>query len=175
MLEVDPKLLAERARLGHDRWDEMWDGELHMVPPPSFGHQLLGTRLLLAIAPLADARGLTMTYETGYFRVADDYRQPDLAVFRLDRTSARGIEVAELVIEIRSPGDESNAKIAWYLAQGCREVLIVDRDTLDIELHTATGRRDPAASEVLDCTFETADGPVVRVTWADSEAIVAHS
>lgn len=173
MLEVDPKLLAERARLGHDRWDEMWDGELHMVPPPSFGHQLLGTRLLLAIAPRADARGLTMTYETGYFRAADDYRQPDLAVFRLDSTSARGIEVAELVIEIRSPGDESIAKIPWYLAQGCREVLIVDRETLDIQLHTVGGVGDPATSDVLGCTFEAVDGPAVRVTWDGGEAIVA--
>ena len=27
--------MDERARLGHDRMDEMWDGVLHMVPPPS--------------------------------------------------------------------------------------------------------------------------------------------
>lgn len=34
MLEVPEGLLAERARLGHDRFDEMWEGVLHMVPPP---------------------------------------------------------------------------------------------------------------------------------------------
>ena len=134
-------LLAERARLGHDRWDELWDGELHMVPPPSFGHQLLGTRLLLVMNPLADARDLTITYETGCFRVSDDYRQPDVAVFRIDQISHRPAR----------------------------------RDSLAVALHTPTGVREPATSEVLGCTFETvatAEGPAVRITWDGGEETV---
>jgi hypothetical protein len=34
MLEVPQAMLDERQRLGLDGRDEMWDGELHMVPPP---------------------------------------------------------------------------------------------------------------------------------------------
>jgi hypothetical protein len=38
MLDVPAALLAERQRLGLDLFDEMWEGELHMVPPPSAEH-----------------------------------------------------------------------------------------------------------------------------------------
>lgn len=171
---LDSALLAARARLGHDRFDEMWDGELHMVPPPSHGHQLFGTRLLIALAPWLDHLGLIITYETGFFRTADDYRQPDLAIYRRDQTSDRGIEAAELVIEIRSPSDETLQKLPWYLARRCREVLIVDRDTLAVELHTSVGVVKGARSDVLGCSFATVAGPAVRVTWDDREVTIDH-
>jgi len=35
MLEAPEELLAERRRKGHDRFDEVWEGVLHMLPPPS--------------------------------------------------------------------------------------------------------------------------------------------
>ena len=173
-LEVDPQLLADRARLGLDGSDEMWDGELHMVPPASGTHQRFGTRLMLALHPLAEARGLVMSYETGVFRSETDYRVPDIAVYTADQASERGAEAAELVVEMRSPGDESMVKIPWYLAQGCREVLIVDRDTLAVEVHTADGRRESSRSEVLGCTFTTLDGPAVRIAWDGGEADIRH-
>jgi len=172
MLDVDPKLLAERARLGLDRWDEMWDGELHMVPPASGTHQRFGFNLVLVLKSRADERGLLVSPETGLFRAADDYRVPDWAVYRPDQVSERGTEGAELVIEIRSPGDESMVKIPWYLARGCREVLIVDRDTLAVELHGPAGRIEPARSELLGCTFRTVDGPAVGVAWPGGSAVV---
>jgi len=174
MLEVDPHLLAERARLGLDGSDEMWDGELHMVPPASGPHQRFGFHLALVVHRLADERGLLMSQETGFFRATEDYRVPDWAVYRPDQASERGAEGAELVLEIRSPRDESMVKIPWYLAQGCREVLIIDRDTLDVELHVAAGRLDIARSEVLGCTFTTVAGPGVRVVWDGESAIVRH-
>ena len=34
-------VLDDRRRRGADRWDEMWDGVLHMVPPPGSDHQTL--------------------------------------------------------------------------------------------------------------------------------------
>ena len=173
-LEVDPKLIADRARLGLDKQDEMWDGELHVVPPANGPHQRFGTQLLLELAPLADARGLEITYETGFFRHEKDYRVADLAVHRRSQSSNRGIECAELVVEIRSPGDETMVKLPWYLAQGCREVLIVDRDTLDVELYGPAGRIDPARSEVLGCTFTTVAGPAVEVVWDDGSATLRH-
>jgi Uma2 family endonuclease len=175
MLEVDPQLLAERARLGLDIRDEMWDGELHMVPPASGPHQRFGTRLAFALIELARARGLEISGETGFFRATKDYRVPDWMVYRPDQASERGAEGAELVIEIRSPGDETMVKLPWYLAQGCREVLIIDRDSLAVELHDAEGRRDVAHSDVLGCTFTTIDGGTgVQVTWAGGEAIVTR-
>lgn len=172
-LEVDPVLLAERARLGHDKRDEMWDGELHVVPPANFVHQLFGSRLFRVLVELADQRGLLMSGETGYFHADEDYRVPDWAVYGRNQTSSRGLEGAELVIEIRSPGDETMVKLPWYLAHGCREVLVVDRDSLEVWLHTIKGRIEPAISDVLGCTFETVDGPAMRVTWDGGEAVVS--
>jgi Uma2 family endonuclease len=173
MLEVDPALLAERARLGLDIRDEMWNGELHIVPQPSGPHQRFGTRLAGVLIQLARARGLEISYETGFYRVENDYRVPDLMVHRSDQASERGAEGSELAIEIRSPGDETMVKLPWYLAQGCREVLIIDRDSLAVDLHDAGGRREPACSDVLGCTFTTVDdGGALHVAWDGGEATV---
>jgi Uma2 family endonuclease len=116
---------------------------------------------------------LLISQETGFFRTSDDYRVSDWAIYRPDQASARGTEGAELVVEIRSPGDESLAKIPWYVARGCREVLIVDRDTLAVELHGPDGPLEPARSDVLGATFTTVDGPGLRVEW-DGGATVLH-
>lgn len=34
-----PDVLAFRKRTGADRWDEMWEGVLHMPPVPTPEHQ----------------------------------------------------------------------------------------------------------------------------------------
>ena len=41
MSEVPPDILAWRKRTGADRWDEMWEGVLHMAPSPNRAHQEL--------------------------------------------------------------------------------------------------------------------------------------
>jgi Uma2 family endonuclease len=101
---------------------------------------------------------------------------PDLGVYRPDQASARGLEnAAELVVELVSPGDESRAKLPWY-AERVREVVLVDRDTLAVELfRTADGRArpvEPAASDVLGCTFERLDDDHLRVATPEGAEIV---
>ena len=133
LLEVPEVLIAERARLGIDVFDEMWEGELHLVPPPKEEHQRLGGALYLAVAPLAEAAGLLMRYETGVFdpEVVDgsSYRTPDLVVFAPEHRSERGVEGrAALIVEIQSPGDESLAKLDFYERVGVAEVLMIHRD-----------------------------------------------
>ncbi len=39
MPAVPPDILAWRKRTGADRWDEMWEGVLHMPPAPNREHQ----------------------------------------------------------------------------------------------------------------------------------------
>ena len=78
--------------MGGDRWDEVWEGELHMVPPPSGRHQWLGSKLIRVLGPAADAKGLEVAHEMGFFRASDDYRLPDLAFYRRDQASRRGLE-----------------------------------------------------------------------------------
>jgi Uma2 family endonuclease len=134
MLEVPSHLLEVRARTGADRFDEMWEGELHMVPPPDEEHQRIEWELSAALRGPAAEAGLLGRCEIGLFDpvVAEptSYRQPNLALFTEAVRSRRGIEgAAALVIEIASPGDESEAKLAFYERVGVAEVVIVDRDT----------------------------------------------
>jgi Uma2 family endonuclease len=137
MLEAPESLLAERRRLGHDLFDEMWEGELHMVPRPSEEHQRIGTKLVALLDHVAEEAGLLLRYETSVFdpSVEDysSYRTPDLVVFSADYRSARGVEGAgALAIEIRSPGDETFDKIPFYDRVGVGEVLVIDRDSKEV-------------------------------------------
>lgn len=145
VLEIDERMIAERRRLGLDRWDESWEGVLHVVPPPSERHQGIEHELAVALHRPARRRGLRVRAETGVFASDQDYRVPDLVVFSEEAASGRGVDGApEIVIEIRSPGDESDEKVPWYLARGAKAVLVVDRDSLALQLSTPTGRREPA-------------------------------
>lgn len=121
LLEVPESLLQERRRNGSDKLDEMWDGVLHMVPPPTEGHQWFGSELYLVLAPLAKAVGLRPYYDgTGFYRTGrlDDYRVPDHVFVRSEQRTERGIEGAALVVEILSPRDETYDKLDWYAARG---------------------------------------------------------
>jgi Uma2 family endonuclease len=178
MLEVPPALLEQRRRTGADRWDEMWEGILHMVPPPSGHHQLFGTYLLHALLPAATASGLVGVYEIGIFRSVDDYRQPDLVFARREFITRRGLEgPAQLVVEVLSQGDESREKLSFYAAMLVREVLLVDPDTRQFELLRLVGDGytpvvangdDEVQCEAIDAWFSTVAGPRFRVRTSDA-------
>ena len=174
----DPHLLEARRRMGGDRWDEVWEGVLHMVPPPSGRHQTLVMDLADALRAAADAVGLKRFIQPGLHRAADDYRVPDLAFYRPDQASRRGLEAAaELVVELVSPGDRSRLKLPWYAALDVREVLLVDSVSLAVELYDcASGEPkavEPAHSAVLDCTFTRLDGDRMEVRTPDGPVVVS--
>ena len=62
LLEPDPKWLEERRRLGHDRFDEVWDGVLHVVPSPNAYHQIFESDLEAVLRPLALAAGFKLIH-----------------------------------------------------------------------------------------------------------------
>ncbi|WP_219416231.1 Uma2 family endonuclease [Pseudonocardia nigra] len=178
MLDAPQSMLDERRRLGQDVRDEMWDGVLHMVPPPSDAHQEFAIRFLFVIVPIAEGRGLLARYETGLFRADKDYRVPDQLYCRPEQRSDRGAEGAELVVEIRSPGDETYDKIDFYSRVGVREMVVVHPHDRRVELFRALGGRlvpvqpgpdGSLASEVLGISLCTVEG-TLRVTWADGTA-----
>ena len=183
MLRAPEGLLSERRRTGADRWDEVWEGVLHMVPPPSFWHQQFGSELLAILRPLARVVGLDLTYETGVFRPGQDegdYRVPDLVCSKAEQRSTRGIEGrAELVIEILSPDDESHDKLAFYASVGIPEVWLVEPDTRAVELYLLRGGTHRLAlpdeagvlrSSALDLALATLPGPRLRLTWKGGQA-----
>ncbi len=147
VLEMDERTLKERERLGLDRRDEMWEGVLHLVPPPSERHQGIENALLVALWPAAKSRGWRVRTDTGVFASASDYRVPDIVIYSSEAASERGVDGApELVVEVASPGDESYEKIPWYFGRGAKAVLVIDRDTLALKLY-AQGGPVPAASD----------------------------
>ncbi|MEO6120690.1 MAG: Uma2 family endonuclease [Acidimicrobiales bacterium] len=181
LLEVPQSMIDERRRTGADRWDEEWDGELHMAPPPSGDHQQLGSRLLRVLGPLAEARGLVAVYETGLFRAGAerDYRIPDHTYARADQLSRRGVEGGPpLVIEIRSPADETYEKLDWYAAQGVGEVLVIEPDTRAVELFVLRGGRlvlvqggsEGVRIAALEVTVAAVAGPLLRLSWDGGSA-----
>jgi Uma2 family endonuclease len=180
MLDAPQAMLDERRRLGHDVRDEMWDGVLHMVPPPGGPHQRFSTSFVMAVGPVAERRGLVPHMETGLFRSADDYRVPDQLYCRPEHLSERGAEGAELVLEVRSPGDETYDKIGFYSAVGVREMIVAHPHERRVELFRALGGRlvpvqpgqdGELTSEVLGIALRTVDGKL-EITWPEGGATV---
>ena len=175
-LEAPEQLLAERRRLGLDGRDEMWEDELHMVPPPSFGHQEREAALAAVLLPVARSLRLRLATEPGLYGADGGWRVPELAVVRPEHVTHRGVEGgAALVVEIRSPGDETDAKIPFYERFGVEELLIVDRDSAAVRLlrrgigglvavpADATGWVDSS----LEVAFRPASGNVLEVRLTD--------
>jgi Uma2 family endonuclease len=118
-------LLERRRRLGQDRFDEVWEGVLHMNPAPSYEHQRLSQRLAVILDPLASAAGLEAV--VGGVNIGDprDYRTPDGSLHR-PGSGGTYLSSAELVVEIVSPDDDTWKKLAFYAAHQVDELLIVD-------------------------------------------------
>jgi Uma2 family endonuclease len=181
MLEIPEEFLAERRQKGADRWDEMWDGVLHMVPPPTSEHQLFSTELIVALVSTVKALGLKIAGGMGVYRPGTgdrDYRQPDVVVCRPEHLSKRGVEGrAEFVVEVLSPWDESRQKLGFYAACGISEVMFVDPLTREFEhrvlregayLVALPDDRGAVRSPILGVTFTRVDGPKLRVSTPSS-------
>jgi Uma2 family endonuclease len=119
-------MLESRRRSGLDRFDEIWEGVLHVVAAPLGEHADISQQLAEVLGPLARTAGLTATISE--FNLGDsekDFRVPDGGIHR---TRPRGVwhTTAALVVEIASPSDESWQKLPFYAAHKVDEVLIVD-------------------------------------------------
>lgn len=178
MLEAPKDMLDERRRRGLDGRDEMWDGVLHVVPPAGGPHQRLSGAFYYVVYPLAQARGLVPHFETGLFDDEADYRVPDLLFCRPEHLSERGAEGADLVVEVRSPDDESYEKLDFYAARGVREVLVLHPKGRRFELFRTVGGRltivsndasGSVTSDVLGIRLATVEGKL-RITWAEGSS-----
>jgi Uma2 family endonuclease len=121
-LELE-QLIDRRRRLGHDLFDEVWEGEYHMVPAPHSAHGRIDQQLAELLGPLVRQAGLSVS---GPFNLGepDDFRVPDRGIHDGE---PRGVWVptAVAVVEIVSPEDETWGKLPFYARHGVREVLIV--------------------------------------------------
>lgn len=146
MTVVPPDITAYRQANGSDRWDEIWEGVLHMVPMPSRKHQNLEFEMEEWLRRnWARSSGGRVYHDVNVAREGSpggwthDYRVPDLVLllperFHIDRDDY--FEGApSVVVELRSPEDETYDKMLWYAALGVPEVWIVDRDSRCPEMY----------------------------------------
>ncbi len=145
------ELRERRERLGLDHYDEVWEGVLHMNPPPATEHQYVAQQLAELLTPLARGAGLFPLIQVfGVGEGRDNYRVPDGGLFR---SRPRGVwqETAALAIEVLSPDDQTWAKFEFYAAHEIDELLIVDPKARGVQwfalLADRRSRRSPIGGE----------------------------
>jgi Uma2 family endonuclease len=142
---TDEPDLERRHALGADRWDEIWEGELHMSPMPGDEHQDLAADLLAYLkqfwarplrAKVFPPVNLAMPGAGEDW--VNNFRITDLELLTRDRFCIRCGSHWEgapnVVVEIRSDDDETYEKLKFYLALGVPEVWVIERATSDPEL-----------------------------------------
>jgi Uma2 family endonuclease len=177
---MEPAWLEARRQMGGDRWDEVWDGVLHVPPMPTSDHQRFESHLLELLRPLARARRLEAINQLAVLDPRDhsrNYRVPDISVVDPEHILPDGTEgPVELAIEILSPHDESREKLPFYAARGVRELWLVDPTTRAYEVYVLRGesyfvalpdRTGKTCAPALDLELRLVDGPRLRVSWTD--------
>ena len=108
-------------------------------------------------------RRVALREPAGIFADAEDWRVPDQVYARPDQEIEEGLTGAELVVEIRSPDDESYAKLPFYAGRGITEAMIIHRDRrFELVRLDDAGAYQPVQdgrSTVLGVTFSTVEGP----------------
>jgi len=153
MRRIDPDfcraLIRERQERDMDKYDEVWDG-VYVVPAlPTNPHQDLVTGLstILYIVIALESRGRVQAGANVSDRRSGwdhNFRGPDVVVVL---NESRAIDCTthwfggpDFLIEARSPGDESYQKIPFYSKIQVGELLIIHRDTRQLQLYRHNGQ-----------------------------------
>lgn len=154
--------LERRRALGQDRYDEVWEGEYHVVPGPHGWHASVDDQITRCLGPRARSAGL---HGGGALNLGDanDYRVPDHVYLRQAHWALYN-PTAAVVVEIVSPGDESRRKFDFYFRSGVEELLIVDPRARTVEWFVrGDGRFEPSPrSSLLDVS---ADELAAELDW----------
>jgi Uma2 family endonuclease len=137
------ELIQERKRRGADRYDEVWNGVYVMPSMPSLEHQELVHDLGTIFDEVVKRPGLGKVYPG--VNVSDrgsdwkkNYRVPDLViVLKNSRAISHSTHVQggpDFLVEIESPGDDSEEKVPFYGQLGVRELLLIYRDKRTLRL-----------------------------------------
>ncbi len=146
--ELERRLRRERAVCGADRYDEVWEGVYMMAPMPNDEHQMLVNAMAAILQDVVGWPGLGqvrpgVNVSDRYENWQQNYRVPDVAVF-LNETKAVNhssfwLGGPDLAIEVVSAEDQTREKLAFYGLVSTRELLIIDRDPWQLELHRLKG------------------------------------
>jgi Uma2 family endonuclease len=158
MSEVPRHVLDWRRRTGEDQFDEMWEGVLHMTPCPNREHQELEWALETWLRQhWAKPRGNKVFHQINVAAIGGwpkNYRIPDLVLLTPDRFHIDRNEYFEgpptVVVEIRTPDDETLEKCPFYATLGVPEVWVIDRDTREPRVFTLSGDGYEALAPAAD-------------------------
>jgi hypothetical protein len=143
------EFIQERHEQGIDGYDEVWEG-VYIVPPIATNpHQDLVGALaaILFNVIVLEARGRVFPganvsdRRVGWKR---RFRGPDIVVVL---SGSRAIDCTthwmggpDFLIEVKTPGDQTDEKIPFYGQIGVTELLIVHRDTRELRLYRHNGK-----------------------------------
>jgi Uma2 family endonuclease len=154
--EVPNFILEWRRETGADRFDEMWEGVLHMNPPPDDELQELEWSLETWLRFNWRTPDRKVYHQFGVSpdeKWTDNYRVPDLVLITADRVHLhKGTHFQggpAVVVEIRSPGDETFKKFDFYASLDISEIWVIDRSTKEPQLFRLVGEtyKQQAAEE----------------------------
>ncbi len=136
--------LRSRRELGQDLFDEVWDGEYHVVPAAHSRHAVVQAQVAVLLHGPARAHGL---WPAGPANIGEsgNFRVPDHVIFA-DHPTGVFEPTAAIAVEVVSPGDETYQKFGFYFDRGVRELLIVDPQRRAVEWYT----RGPGGFERVD-------------------------
>ena len=150
MAHVPSDILEARRQTGADRWDEMWEGVIHMPPMPNRTHQDLEGELETWLRVFwARPHGNKVYHQINVAAPGGwpekNYRIPDIVLLTPERFSIDKNEFFEggptVVIEIRSPDDETYEKFPFYSSLDVQEIWVFDRDTRAPEVYALESGR----------------------------------
>jgi Uma2 family endonuclease len=177
MANVPEHILEWRRRTGADRYDEMWEGVLHMAPSPNRDHQDLELALAMWLrlnwAEPFGCRVYTRINVSEPGNWPDNYRVPDIVLLTPERFPIDRNEYfdggPDAVVEIRSPDDETYEKFEFYAKISVREVWVVDRDTRQVELFELVGSEFHARDSNAEGWLQSGVAPVELRTASDDD------
>jgi hypothetical protein len=182
------QLIRERRKRGIDRYDEVWDGVYVMPSLPSLPHQELVHGREVVLHEVVVKPGLGKVYPGANVSDRQDdwkynFRVPDVVVVL---EGGRAVECdtfiyggPDFLVEIQTPGDETDEKIPFYSRIQVQELLVVHCDTRELRLYRHNGRelvllepisfkgKKALVSEVVPLAFQrkTVRGQPRIVVW----------
>jgi Uma2 family endonuclease len=147
-------LIERRRKLGQDLFDEVWEGEYHLVPGPSPAHGVVDAQLTVLLASPAWTAGLigSSLFNLG---TEDDFRVPDGGYFR-SLPGEAFVPTAAIIVEVVSPYDETYAKFGFYAAHDVDEIITVEPEERRVRCwhrnESGTDYDEVEASALLDVT-----------------------
>ncbi len=142
--ETERQMIARRRRLGHDKFDEVWNGVYVMSPLANNEHQGCVGGLVSVLYGIVQSSGLGLVLLG--INVSDrdeqwkkNFRCPDVAVFLNDTTAVdcdtHWLGGPDFAVEVASRGERVARKLRFYAKVQTRELLIVERYPWSLKLY----------------------------------------